>query len=290
MNMYSLNRGIFVMPMPFTSWFYKTETLVQLPRLPTCPYDLDKFESNLKELHCKGVLAIVAIQSDSTVLPELLRENAKVLKQICDLKVYENKLIESLEDTESIKATEPEELEESLIKKHDVDLERCERELRIIGKLIDKYEKCIFTLLRIELPLLGIDIKQERLLIEQEKLEQEQRVQEEAGSEKKLVSKSYFTMPTINPQLWFVIGGGVSVIAANIIILGATTGAALPILSKVEVSGLGAGGLALLYYKNYIQEREFDKMHRYVMEGDESLNFGSLNLRPLSKYDDDCDL
>ena len=145
-------------------------------------------------------------------------------------------------------------------------------------------------MLRIELPLLGIDIKQERLLIEQEKLEQEQRVQEEAGSEKKLVSKSYFTMPTINPQLWFVIGGGVSVIAANIIILGATSGAALPILSKVEVSGLGAGGLALLYYKNYIQEREFDKMHRYVMNGDDSESFESLNLRLLSKYDDDCDL
>ena len=264
------------MSMPFISWFYKTEPSEKLPDLPICPYDLDSLDFNLKELHCKGVLAIMSIQTDPTILPELLRENAIVLKQICDLKIYENQLIESLEDARPIKV---EEIEESLIKKHDADIERCEHELYLIGKMIISYEKNIFTLLRIELPLLGIDIKQERLIIEQERLEQEERAQEEAGFEKKSESKSYLSLPSINPRLWFLIGGGVSVIAANIIILGATSGAALPILSKVEVSGLGVGGLALLYYKNYIQEREFDKVHRYVMHGDDSVSFDSLNLR-----------
>ena len=276
------------MSMPFMSWFYKSEPSERLPVFPICPYDLNGLEFNLKELHCKGVLAIMSIQTDPTILPELLRENAIVLKQICDLKIYENQLIEVLDELESVQSDI---LERSLVKKHDADIERCEHELYLIGKMIISYEKDIFTLLRVELPLLGIDIKQERLIIEQERLEQEEGIQEEAGSEEKPLSKSYLSLPSINPRLWFLIGGGVSVIAANIIILGVTSGAALPILSKVEVSGFGAGGLALLYYKNYIQEREFDKMHRYVMHGDDSVSFDSLDLRLLSKYDDDdCDL
>ena len=270
------------MSMPFISWFYKTETLEQLPKFPTCPYDLDKFEANLKELHCKGVLAIMSIQTDPTILPELLRENAIVLKQICDLKIYENQLIESLDDAKPVNV---EELEESLIKKHNADIERCEHELYLIGKMITSYEKNIFTLLRVELPLLGIDIKQERLRIEQEKAEQESS-QEQDCVKLDSRNKSYLSLPSINPRLWFIIGSGVGVVAANIIILGATSGAALPILSKVEVGGVGVGGLALLYYKNYIQQREFDKIHKYVMHGDDSENIDSLNLRLLSEYDD----
>ncbi len=262
------------MSMPFISWFYKTEPSEKLPVFPICPFDLEKLDLDLKELHCKGILGIVSIYSDPTVLPELLRENAIVLKQICDLKIYENQLIEALGELEPVQSDI---LERSLVKKHAADIERCEDELYLIGKMIISYEKDIFTLLRIELPLLGIDIKQERLIIEQErleqeKLEQEELAQEEVGSDKKSESKSYLSLPNIDPQLWFIIGSGISILAVNVVILGVTSGAALPLLSKVEVSGLGAGGLALLYYKNYIQEREFDKMHRYVMHGDQQGN------------------
>ena len=100
--------------MSFISWFYKSESSEKLPVFPICPLDLEKLNLELKELHCKGILAIVAIYSDPTVLPELLRENAIVLKQICDLKIYENQLIESLDDAKPIKVDE---LEESLINK-----------------------------------------------------------------------------------------------------------------------------------------------------------------------------